>query len=82
MSIPRVAVDIHEPGRDEVDGFVGLHRKTWRYNGGMKKSQQEPMKVQGTGTVMKIRPAILSDREQDPCENGTDNEEGLQEQKM
>lgn len=34
------------------------------------------------GTVMKIRPAIVSDREQKPYDNSTDNEKGLQEQKM
>jgi len=47
----------------------------------MKKVQQQLMEVQETGVVKKIHPAILSDREH-PCENGTDNEEGLQERKM
>jgi hypothetical protein len=40
------------------------------------------MEIARTATVMKIRLAIASDREQNPCDNSTDNEKGLQEQKM
>lgn len=60
-----------------MDGFVGLRKKMkmWTHNDGVKKVRQE-------GTVVKIRPAIVSDREQNPCDNSTDNEKGLQEQKM
>lgn len=46
-----------------------------KHNDGMKKVRQE-------GTVVKVRPTIVSDREQNPCDNSTDNEKGLQEQKM
>lgn len=62
-----------------MNGLVGLRKKMWTHNDGVKKVRQDLTDMQ---TVVKIRPVNVSDREQNPCDKSTDNEKGLQEKKM
>src|SRR6266702_1095788 len=70
VNIPRVVGGIHWLDYDEMNEPVGLRRKkTWMHIDVKTKVQVELMDMQRMGCLMKTRPVMVSDRENNLYEN-------------